>query len=136
MMDKQTLIRKRASLKATLTVQETFFLNFTVSSIDEHELLVSRLDYVNSILPRFDEIQTALESLEEEFEVDERQIFENRFFRLVAKCRALLRESQFNPDIQVFQAIQKPPPPYRTVIALNMSQSNFQKLNYQSLMVI
>ena len=110
-MDRQPLIRKRASLKAMLTVQETFFLNFTVGSIEEHELLIARLDYINGVLPRFDDIQSDIESLDEQFETDERQLFEDRFFKLVARCRALLRESPFNPDFQIVQEAQHIPSP-------------------------
>ena len=39
----------------------------------------------------------------------ERQTFEDRFFKITAKCKTLMQESQFNPDIQVFQEIQQPP---------------------------
>ena len=72
--DRQLLVRKRASLKATLTVQEAFFTNFAVNSIDDHELLSSRLYYITNILPRFDDIQTEIESLDEETDITEIQI--------------------------------------------------------------
>mgnify|MGYP000518833627 CR=1 FL=1 len=96
-------------MKATLTIQENFLLDFVISSIDEHESLVARLDHLINILPKFDEVQTEIESLEEEFETDEKQNFEDRYFKLVAKCRALLRESQFDPGIQILQEVQQPP---------------------------
>ena len=53
-----------------------------------------------------------IESLEEEEQVDtsERQNFEDRYFNLVANCRILLHESQFDPGLQILQEAQPSSP--------------------------
>ena len=109
-MDKQTLIRRRDSLKAALTIQENVLSNFIIYSLDDYNQLVLRFEHITSIYPRFDDAQTEIELLEGEEDIDmtERENFEGRFFKIMAKCKTLLQESRFNPDIQVFQGIQQP----------------------------
>ena len=112
-MDRQTLIRRRANLKAALTVQEGVVFNFSIDSLDDHNQLSLRLEHITGIYPRFDDVQIEIELLEgvEEIDMTERQNFEDRFFKITARCKTLLQESQFNPDTQVFQEAQQLPFP-------------------------
>ena len=93
-MDKATLVRRRASFKAALTVQENFLADFSITSAHDYEKVVSRLERIPTIFNKYDEVQTEIESLEEQDqaqpELIERQEFEDRYFNLVANCKILL----------------------------------------------
>ena len=106
------LIRKRASLKAALTVQENVIAEFAINSAYDHEKLFLRLERIITIFPMFDQLQTDIESLtdqeEAQLNIEERQTFEDRYFSLVANCKVLLKNSEFNPDVQIFQEVQQP----------------------------
>ena len=65
-------------------------------------------DHITTIYPKFDDIQTEIESLEENLDTAERQVFGDRYFKLVASCRTLLQESQFDPGFQVLKEVQSP----------------------------
>ena len=114
-MDRAALVRRRASFKAALTVQENFLADFSIASAHDYEKVVSRLERIPVIFNKYDEVQTEIESLEEQdqaqSELIERQEFEDRYFNLVANCKILLKESEFNPEAQIFQEIEQPSSP-------------------------
>ena len=112
-MDRATLVKKRAVLKATLTMQQNVIANFTINALDDYNQLATRLDYINNIYPRYDEVQGELEFLQESEEPDliERQVFEYKFFTLVARCKTLLQESEYNPESPIAQVVEQPPSP-------------------------
>ena len=95
---KQTLVRKRTSLKTALTAQENFFINFNIESLKDYKQISSRLEQIKTIYPKFNEIQFELESIDPESDPTEREHFERHYFELIAHCETLLHDSQFNPD--------------------------------------
>ena len=62
--DRQFLIRRRATLKATLTIQGNALSDFIINSLDDYNQLSLRLEHITNILPRFVDVQTKIESLE------------------------------------------------------------------------
>ena len=62
--NKQTLVRKRTSVKDALIPQENVSSQFTIGFPKDHSQVLSRFEYVKTVHPRFDEIQTHLESID------------------------------------------------------------------------
>ena len=82
MEENQSLNKRHLSLKASLSAQEIFFQNFFVSSIDEHEEVISRLDHINMMCTKFNDLQSEIEFFQENLD-NEREVFEDQYFRVV-----------------------------------------------------
>ncbi|KAJ8911369.1 hypothetical protein NQ315_011662, partial [Exocentrus adspersus] len=90
----KTLIKKRASLKSKLTIFDKFITSF--ESLNESEIirvkiieLNERLSSIETLLITFDEVQSEIEALAEDYEGQqaEREEFENKFHCVIAKAR-------------------------------------------------
>ncbi|XP_050561411.1 uncharacterized protein LOC118263917 [Spodoptera frugiperda] len=94
-MEDKTLIKRRASLKAKLTLFESYLQ--TVESCDSlsrlqiNELNV-RLSKIEEIYTDFDSIQCDIENSTEipDEQYKEREAFETKYFRVIARARDLL----------------------------------------------
>lgn len=88
-------IRKRAALKAKLTIFNSFLIQFetkvndkTVSDVDYKQLQIKSRDFNRNILSNFEEIQIEIENASDDAQVDlqERLAFDNQYYSLLAKA--------------------------------------------------
>ncbi|KAL4711328.1 hypothetical protein ACJJTC_019169 [Scirpophaga incertulas] len=98
MSDLKDLRKRRGILKAKLTSFNTYLSNIKSSEqLDETKLQIElklRLEKLENLYDIFDALQSELDSLLEEPEVDERDSFESQNFSLVATARGMIETYQ------------------------------------------
>ena len=100
--NKQTLIRRRASVKASLTVQENVLSQFEVRSAEDHEQLSFRFDQIRLLNWKFEDFQSELELIKSDSDLDplKRGNFDRKFFRswhIVRFCWEIVSSILTNP---------------------------------------
>ncbi|XP_049882518.1 uncharacterized protein LOC126378330 [Pectinophora gossypiella] len=95
MADLKELIAQRGRIKARITLFERFLkpiLNTKLNKVQFYELTL-RFNKIKDILDDFDKIQSQIESLDsnEDIQLIERQEIENRFYSLIAQSQDLLQ---------------------------------------------
>ena len=133
MQKNHVLLRKRGSLKAALTVQENFIINFTVSSVDEHEKLSSRSDYITH--PKFDEVQTDIESLEENLDNTESKHSMRDISNYLLILELYCEEVSLILDFRFYKMFNHVPQ-LRIMTMVIKIPSNYMRLNFQCSMEI
>ncbi|KAJ8970466.1 hypothetical protein NQ314_001218 [Rhamnusium bicolor] len=108
MSDFKDLNRKRGSIKARLTNFKTYLDDLVSGKLDnkldkiEIIELESRMTKIDSILSEFGEIQEQIESIVDdrdfEAQVEQRIIFENAFYKIMATCRNIVADNEAVAD--------------------------------------
>lgn len=84
----QVLNNKRKVIKATVTRFETFINNINENNINQ---LQNRIDKFSNTYEDFNSVQPQMEELDEaEYNTNEREDFENRFFELQTRSQQLI----------------------------------------------
>lgn len=86
------LTRKRSSYKGRITIFIGYLKSFDSSSSKDIGELVLRLSKLDSLYAQYDEIQTRLECLSEDFEQQlvEREEFESRYYKTLSQAQEIL----------------------------------------------
>ncbi|KAJ8910202.1 hypothetical protein NQ315_014373 [Exocentrus adspersus] len=102
----KTLKAKRAVLKSHLTRFESFMNKFLPESSNEFIALKARLQHIQSLLDEFNRIQFEIEILssdsddEVSIQSDEREHFENIYYKLINNAQQILSKGLDNHSIQ------------------------------------
>ncbi|KAJ8916986.1 hypothetical protein NQ315_012901 [Exocentrus adspersus] len=102
----KTLKAKRAVLKSHLTRFESFMNKFLAESSNEFIALKARLQHIQSLLDEFNHIQFEIEILssdsddEVSIQSDEREHFENIYYKLINNAQQILSKGLDNHSIQ------------------------------------
>jgi len=89
----ETLKRQRTTIKSRATRFKTFIENYE-HSIENRLILEARLEKFNESWQEYHVIQTQIDALLPQMDIEEREGFENVFFNVQAKARSKLVQSQ------------------------------------------
>lgn len=97
----QMLITKRGACKGQVTRFLTFINKFKGSETKDYSQLETRLEKIEETWSNFEKIQTEIELLtEDQAQIDERELFEDSFFSVVAEAKSLI-----NSKIEINQSL-------------------------------
>lgn len=91
----KNLIKKRGTVKCKLTLFSKFLEKFSNQQLSGEEILdlELRLARIEQVLDEFEKVQDTIEtvSTDVEAQMSEREVFENTYFQLLSKAKALLK---------------------------------------------
>ncbi|CAH1114766.1 unnamed protein product [Psylliodes chrysocephalus] len=105
MTELQKLVKERGTYKSRLTIFEKFVNSLVASLDDENKILKkeqifdleNKIARVEEVMHDFNKVQTEIEIIDEtanELQLQERELFENKYDSLVGISKALIEDSR------------------------------------------